>query len=312
MVCLLFVLLATLLSLVFGGRDLNALSPNGIVANGLRNGINNRLQELGLPTWLGALDRVNYDGLHFSGVDTNGQIVSGVLFTNISASGVQPPMNEDVVGLPLVVSMGFTLQSLSTKLANATLADPNLASLMPYLVRCSLSPTDTWTVVYNGTSNTYTGELGLAPSLGQVPLTDKSAELVSSCLMAFVNYFGNHVYISIRNYPSIAAKLDEMNDGAIYEGAFFGNIFNNNTQFTCTGLREDLAIQQSSDRALRVCTEDMKCYFHNVGNCEDVCVLLTENYGYSACRGSDGRLYPAANVFLRSTTPVVEAPSLGN
>jgi len=247
------------------------------------------------------INGVSFSGVYFDGRDESGNAVTGLLLLN--STGTDTGNNlETLKGVPMVILVGFTLTSLTEILENDTLADASLAELMPYLVRCALYPTDTWTVKYNGTTNVYVGEFGLAPSLGGVPLTPRAEQLLSSCLMAHVNFFGKHVYISTRNNPSMWAEMDEMTDFGVYEGAYFGNLFTNDTQYTCSGLREDLALEQSTDRALRVCTEDMKCYFHNVGRCEDVCEIATAFYGYSACWGSDGVLYPAANVFLRTTS----------
>jgi len=105
--------------------------------------------------------------------------------------------------------------------------------------------------------------------------------------------------------PYAAAMQSEMEQYRVYEGSFFGNIFTENggTKYVCQGEPTHLAIQQSSDRQWRRCTDpNYDCGFTNLGKCSNVCSDFNANYGYSVCRGSDNVTYPAVNVFLKSNS----------
>jgi len=106
---------------------------------------------------------------------------------------------------------------------------------------------------------------GLASTLYRLPMTREQEEIISACLYAHVNKFGEHVIISIRNIPYVPATLDEILEHKVYEGAFFGNLFRNDLiAYTCTGDDEEYALEHSPSRSLRVCTSNMTCFFFKV------------------------------------------------
>jgi len=142
---------------------------------------------------------------------------------------------------------------------------------------------------------------GATPESTSKLLLPEQELMMSACLLSLVNYFGHHIEISARNYPSSASTKDEMDLWSIYEGAFFGNIFKpDQKKFACRGLREDLALERSPDRRWRRCTDPgYNCSMTVVGDCSANCAESADDYGFAICTGSDGVTYPAVNSFLR-------------
>jgi len=171
------------------------------------------------------------------------------------------------------------------------------------LVNCALPPWKSWIGTLNGEETEIWGVLGLAADLDEIPLLPTQQQLVTACLLASVNYFGEHIEISSRNYPSAGATKDEMKDFGMFEGAFFGDVFaadGDTKKFACQGTPTSVALDHSEDREWRRCTDpEYDCKIEVVGECSDVCSYFTEDYGYSHCLGSDGKSYPAINVFLQ-------------
>jgi len=201
-----------------------------------------------------------------------------------------------------VILNGFTLSAVDSIRENNP--DNNLDELLPYLVHCALPPWKSWIGTLNGEETEIWGQAGLAADLEQIPMLPTQQQLISACLLSLVNYFGEHIEISPRNYPSSATTKDEMKDFRVFEGAFFGDIFSEDTtikKFSCQGTPTRVALAQSGDREWRRCTDpEYDCEMEVVGDCSEVCTEYTDDFGYSQCTGSDGVSYPAINVFLKS------------
>jgi len=244
----------------------NSLLPNGLVGNGL---VGNSL--------------------------IGNALVGNSLIGNGILNGYQ--INGDQVTL-----FGFTLSAVdSIREANP---DNTLNELIPYLVHCALPPWKSWIGTLNGEETEIWGVLGLAADIDEIPMLPTQQQLVSACLLSSVNYFGEHIEISSRNYPSAGATKDELKDFKMFEGAFFGDVFaadGDNKKFACQGTPTSVALDHSEDREWRRCTDPgYDCTIEVMGECSDVCSYFTEDYGYSQCLGSDGKSYPAINVFLGS------------
>jgi hypothetical protein len=285
----------------------NGLLPNGLVGNGLvPNGlIPNGLVGNGLvPNGLVGNGLVG-NGLVGNGLVPNGlvgnSLIGNALVGN-SLIGNSFTNNGYQINGEQVTLFGFTLSAVdSIREANP---DNTLDELIPYLVHCALPPWKSWIGTLNGEETEIWGVLGLAADLDELPMLPTQQQLVSACLLSSVNYFGVHVEISTRNYPSAGATKDEMKDFKMFEGAFFGDVFSadgENKKFACQGTPTSVALDHSEDRELRRCTDPgYDCMIEVVGKCSDVCSYFIDDYGYSQCLGSDGKSYPAMNVFLDS------------
>jgi len=197
-----------------------------------------------------------------------------------------------------VILTGFTLSAIDSIRENNP--ENTLDELIPYLVHCALPPWKSWIGTLNGEETEIWGVLGLAADLDQIPMLPTQQQMFSACLLSFINYFGEHIYVSSRNYPSVAAEKEEMKIMAVYEGAFFGDLFSEDVKkFACQGTPATVALAQSPDREWRRCTDpEYDCGIEVLGDCSEICSQFTEDYGYSQCLGSDGVNYPAINIFL--------------
>jgi hypothetical protein len=244
---------------------LSGLSSNRVPGNGYRyNAVTTNDLSSNANGFLdgGELIVENITDLFFENETWNG---IGYEISNVVINGTQ-----NLTGLvpPASVLSGFTLDYIKYILSSVEVNETS-TQILPYLVSCSLTPQDTFDFLINNETYQYTGFFGLASTLYRLPMTREQEEIISACLYAHVNKFGEHVLISMRNIPYVPATLEEM-------------------------------LEHSPSRYLRVCTSNMTCYFQSVGNCSDACSDYTPNYGYSQCKGLDGRNYVPMNVYLKS------------
>jgi len=201
----------------------------------------------------------------------------------------------------------LTLNGLNLVLASNSTNTTALKQIMPFLVSCALNETSIWTSVFeDGLAVKFAGELGLAPDLGSNFMNQQEQGWLSGCLLSRVNYFGKHIELSLRNMPElIVDDAAELVDYPVFEGAFFGNLFSNNTflKYACQGEPEAQALLDSPDRKWRICTDsDNPCNMVVLGSCSDVCQNFTVNSGYSTCV-VDGQTYgQIINVFLQENS----------
>jgi len=238
----------------------------------------------GIP---GSTNGVYPNGLFPNGLHPNGWLPNGWTPNGFTNNGAD------------VTLTGFTLSAIDSIRENNP-PESTLDELIPYLVHCALPPWKSWIGTLNGEETEIWGEMGLAADLDQIPMLPTQQQLVSACLLSLINYFGHHIYVSSRNYPSVAATKDEMKIMDVYEGTFFGDLFSEDVKkFACQGTPTTVALAQSPDREWRRCTDpEYDCGIEVLGDCSVICSQFTEDYGYSQCLGSDGVNYPAINVFL--------------
>jgi len=183
-------------------------------------------------------------------------------------------LTADIITDPNANTLNVLISNSLEDIATKSLLIPStgVPELMDYFVGCALNDDDTWSMFYNGTKYTYSGGLGLAPSVLTTPLSSQEQQWVSACIMARINYFGQQVFISLRGNP-ITTTAEEESQYTVFEGSFFGNIFaETQLKFACQGVPRAEALLESSDRALRVCTDgEAFCQYTIVGSCSEVC-----------------------------------------
>jgi hypothetical protein len=284
------------------GLTHNGFTHNGFTHNGLMNGIINGI------TLNGLINGVFPNGVQPNGWTHNGAAPNG--FNNGLPNGVPNGIPNGVPngvpngspngspnGLPNGSTNGWTLSDLTRLDTNGTLDE-----VLPYLIHCALPPWKTWVGTLGGEEKSISGIMGLAADLMDFPMLPEQQLLVSGCLLASINFYGKHIEISTRISPIVATIRSEIRDWGVYEGAFFGNIFTSKPKlFACKGTSTSEALEDSKDREWRRCTDNgYDCGVDVIGDCEEYCDLLSEDYGYAICTGSDGITYPAINVYLQS------------
>jgi hypothetical protein len=97
---------------------------------------------------------------------------------------------------------------------------------MQYMTGCALGPGQSITFTIAGLPYTFSGDIGVAPSLITEVPTQDDQERVTACLMARTNALGRHVTISISGAGNtIPSDPGESSLYPIYEGTYMGNIF---------------------------------------------------------------------------------------
>jgi hypothetical protein len=156
--------------------------------------------------------------------------------------------------------------------------------LLQYIVGCALPEDVTLTVELKGRAYAFSGGSGLAPAWTERGLTLAEQRWVSACVFARTNHFGKQVVISLRSSAPAAKSLHapktERRDFSLFEGGFFGNLFQERpVAYACTG---DRSPERAADPILedRVCTERSgasspsgapltRCGFILTGSCDD-------------------------------------------
>jgi hypothetical protein len=159
--------------------------------------------------------------------------------------------------------------------AEALAAEEGGLELLAYMVSCALPEGETLAVA----GEELHGSLGLAPAWLDDGLDLSGRRWVSACLLARVNYFGVEVHLSLRGATdALTASAEEQAAYGLYEGAFWGDLFSNETaqKSSCSS-----ALKASGSQAgtlpLRECTVTdvatglTRCDFTPAGVCENVC-----------------------------------------
>src|SRR5262245_15286106 len=105
---------------------------------------------------------------------------------------------------------------------------PLTQQFFSYLVSCALPADQSITLTLGGTPTTFQGGLGLAPEWGvDGGVCDTHCQQwVSACLLARVNYYGQHVALSVRGPDAaLATTPDERTAYPEREAGYWGNIF---------------------------------------------------------------------------------------
>jgi hypothetical protein len=162
-------------------------------------------------------------------------------------------------------------------------ADPALGDMvMTYVARCAApaGKTYAWTSPTSGATYSWSGLLGLAPDFaaGAAPSVAER-QVITACLAAHVNVYALSVPISISGYgatgAAIAHEAGEWSTFAEEEGAFFGNVFDEEGVYVCQKHGPYPASLSSS----RACAFDTSAVgpspvcspLFNVGPCSAVC-----------------------------------------
>jgi hypothetical protein len=156
---------------------------------------------------------------------TNGFSVNGFSVNGFSVNGFS------VNGLS---ANGLSASALSAEGFAAWFArDPALAAhVMSYAVRCAVpaGQTRSYTDPGTGQLHTWSGGLGLAPDwAGGAAINQAEQEVITACLLAHVNRYGQHLPISVLGRDArgnlIPYSSCELRTYSAREACFFGNLF---------------------------------------------------------------------------------------
>lgn len=132
---------------------------------------------------------------------------------------------------------------------------------LTYLISCALNEGIELYTEVDGKIYTFLGSMGLAPRWLEEALTPSEESWVSACMLARTNFWGMKIIISMRASPpptmSLRPMIEEARDFTLYEGDFYGNIFQTSpVAYTCTGQR---TCKENQDPILnlRICTRPL-------------------------------------------------------
>ncbi|WP_407692900.1 hypothetical protein [Pyxidicoccus xibeiensis] len=239
---------------------------------------------------------VSQNGLSTNGLSTNGLSTNGLSTNGLSTNGLS--------------TNGLSTNGLSTNGFNTWFTENPARSdeVMRYIARCALGPTQSLSYTHAGTTYTWTGVLGLAPSwAGGAPASLMEQHSVSACLAAHVNKYGVHLNISVlgRDAPGtvIPTTSGELQTYGQPEAVFFGNLFNGDGLFAANDT-DYLAYDQSTVRAcgLAAYSEAPACgtVVTHVGMARTYCTLDASRTHYSRCVYNGKTFYRPLNTRIRA------------
>lgn len=209
---------------------------------------------------------------------TNGETLNGLAFNGLAFNGL--------------AFNGLAFNGLNSVAFSSWFEqNPSLArTVMKYVTACAVPAGETRTYQgNNGGVYAWTGALGLAPGWASgLPATVTEQQLVSACLAAHVNKYGQKVPISVQgndaNGQPIPTPLAELQEFGQREGCFFGNLFTNEGVFSGHDARP-LAWNESS---VRVCAlgqgSGNACEpITRIGSCAAKCTPDPTNRYYTHC-----------------------------
>jgi hypothetical protein len=205
---------------------------------------------------------------------TSNALTSNALTSNALTSNA---LTSNALTSNALTSNALTSNALtSNALTSNALKDPNAQEVMKYIVSCAL-PASARVVT---PEQTYEGELGLAPEWGAPGghCNKDCVEWVSACVLARVDFLGEHVEISIRgDNPALATSKAEQTAYPDREATYFGNIFAAEQQrFAC------LPPGATSDT--RVCGPSLTgCVMSFTKPCDWVCDPPSADGAYRNC-----------------------------
>lgn len=128
----------------------------------------------------------------------------------------------------------------------------------------------------------FKGSIGLAEHWIDRPLTKNGQRWITACLLSRVNHFGVTEIFSMRGTaPSLSVSPKEAEEYSLQEGAFYGNIFSEDTDApldwnACRG-KDKAATPNRGELAMRDCTEPdpndpshTVCGFKYAGDCGSI------------------------------------------
>jgi hypothetical protein len=230
------------------------------------------------------LNGTNLNGIKFNGTNLNGLESNGINLNGINLNGLNSPdfrawFNQDVTRHEM---------------------------LMKYMVQCAAPAGELRTFTNPETNTTYTwnGVLGLAPdwASGQ-PATTAELRIVSACLAAHVNPYGEHVSISVLGLDATGQPTpytsEELESHGLKEGCFFGNLFQSEPVLFVGNDGLSLSSAESSSRACALGSSLQECSpMVYVGQCEDFCTRDASGIFYTSCTWN-GVTYPPITTRVR-------------
>ncbi len=253
------------------------------------------------------------DGYHDGHSDGLGGTEIGVDRHSLNTTN---DMSHNRIALNRIALNRIALNRIALNSLDGLEADEGGRELLKYLAQCALEDGDILVATHEGIEYEFPGRLGLAPGWENDGLGVRKQQLVSACLLAHVNAYGVSVMISVRSYPLVGADPIERRDYAVYEGTFFGQVFQGESlpllTYACQGDEPAIARVQSSDRERRACTDPSDdCAIVSVGRCRDVCEIHDDKHGWRNC-WADGDLYEdTVSVYLRADDPYGENTACG-
>lgn len=188
----------------------------------------------------------------------------------------------------------------STIAASPLMSDADGRSLLAYVITCAFDWETKVTVSMEGKTASFEGGIGLAKGWSGRALTHSEKRWMTACLLAHANALGRKVPLSLRgSHPALATTTDEELEFTVEEGAYYGNLFNRESDkpevLACSGKSAEDPCARVTSRwvADRVCAEgsatESACGFFVVGSCfaSDSEALRACNYagpnGYRDC-----------------------------
>lgn len=231
-----------------------------------------------------SLNGIELNGIELNGTNLNGTNLNGTNLNGLSAIGLNTPdfrawFNQDVT---------------------------RHAMLMKYVVQCAVPAGQQRTFMNPQTLTTYTwsGSLGLAPdwASGQ-PATTAELRIVSACLAAHVNPYGQHVSISVLGLDATGQPTpytsEELESHGLREGCFFGDLFQNEPVLFVGNDGLSLRGGESTSRACAQGSTLPGCApLVHVGQCEDICTRDASGTFYTSCTWN-GVTYPPITTRVR-------------
>ncbi|WP_224242570.1 hypothetical protein [Hyalangium gracile] len=226
----------------------------------------------------------------------NGLSANGLSANGLSANGLS--------------ANGLATNGLATASFKAWFgADPALGDMvMRYLVRCAVPAGETRSHVDASTGQRYTwsGSLGLAPRWARGAVASRTEQqIISACLMAHVNRYGESVPISVLGHDAdgdiIPYSRRELGNYVAREACFFGNLFTQEGLYFGT----DQLVGNHSMYLTRACAglgggSATACApMRFVGDCWSSCVRDPRGPFYWSC-SHNGVSYPAITTRMRA------------
>ncbi|WP_437855059.1 hypothetical protein [Sorangium sp. So ce363] len=209
-------------------------------------------------------------------------------------------MTANAMTANALVSSALTANALvADALTRDALRDPESRELLSFIVSCALPEDARLNVKIDGVSYSFDGDLGLAPEWGSKrgSCDEDCQEWVSACLLARVNYRGEHVMISLRGkHEALSSTKRERASYDIPEATYFGNVFQKpQRRFAC--------LAPGKRQIPRVCGPSIDdCPIDVVGECEDVCDGPRSDGSFLNCRDREPLDLPCGpRVFPRGT-----------
>jgi hypothetical protein len=222
-----------------------------------------------------AQDLAGLNGLAFNGLAFNGLAFNGLAFNGLAFNGL--------------AFNGLSTQAFS----NWFQLDPQLANMvMKYTVACAVPAGQSRTYTHGGTTYTWYGLFGLAPDWANgSPASRAEQQIVSACLAAHGNKYGQHVLISVQGRSArgqpIPTPFWELSAFPEREACFFGNFFTGEGLYVGSD-RGMISERESTARACALSTtaqaaRDACPPLVYVGSCQNNCKKDPTNTYYVSC-----------------------------